>query len=363
MGGTVRFITPEPDLHKYSTYARAEGSSTDGGEASYEMGAAAGGPIVDGSLAFRASAFYQTSAGTSIACRSIRSTVTQKDINAIDTTVLRAAVKWAPPDGLTITPAIYYQKKTRDNDDYFWLDRSNPGDERFQQRLHGTQRRRAILLPCPSLKVRLADARVWNSFRIPRSSIARCIARRTTRSFSGPPWWATAVPIPTPVLPNYRANSLFNVRQNSFTQEMRLQSTQSDSALQWVVGGSVPKFATVCGSIRGGSPCCRTCRWPPMACPSKMPLARDWWAASTAMPSISGRRTSRPPCSVRRTTRLPRIGKGPWACAWRATPWTIIATKTVPLTASATYIQEHGSAPTTTPVTPKIGVVLRRRCA
>jgi hypothetical protein len=55
MGGTVRFITPEPSLESYSGYARAEGSQVDGGDAGYEAGASVGGQFIDGKLGFRQS--------------------------------------------------------------------------------------------------------------------------------------------------------------------------------------------------------------------------------------------------------------------------------------------------------------------
>ena len=45
-GGTVRYITTQPSLTKTSIYSRAEFSSTQGGDPSYEAGVAAGGPLV-----------------------------------------------------------------------------------------------------------------------------------------------------------------------------------------------------------------------------------------------------------------------------------------------------------------------------
>src|SRR5438046_2980049 len=45
-GGTVRYITTQPSLTKTSIYSRAEFSSTQGGDPSYEAGVAVGGPLV-----------------------------------------------------------------------------------------------------------------------------------------------------------------------------------------------------------------------------------------------------------------------------------------------------------------------------
>ena len=58
-GGTVRYIMTQPSVTADSTYARAEVSYTQFGEPSYEGGVAHGGPIIDGILGFRASAWYR----------------------------------------------------------------------------------------------------------------------------------------------------------------------------------------------------------------------------------------------------------------------------------------------------------------
>ncbi|MBV8496869.1 MAG: TonB-dependent receptor, partial [Gammaproteobacteria bacterium] len=62
-GGTLRFITPAPDLHSYSGLARAEYGQIEGGGPSYEAGAAFGGPIIDGVLGFRVSASFREDGG------------------------------------------------------------------------------------------------------------------------------------------------------------------------------------------------------------------------------------------------------------------------------------------------------------
>jgi outer membrane receptor protein involved in Fe transport len=62
-GGVIRFITPQPDLSKDSGYLRAEAASTKSGDASYEMGAAAGGPIINDVLGFRVSASFRRDGG------------------------------------------------------------------------------------------------------------------------------------------------------------------------------------------------------------------------------------------------------------------------------------------------------------
>src|SRR5439155_10196611 len=62
-GGTVRYLTTQPSLTKTSIYSRAEFSSTQGGDPSYEAGFAAGGPLVAGKLAARASFWFRQDGG------------------------------------------------------------------------------------------------------------------------------------------------------------------------------------------------------------------------------------------------------------------------------------------------------------
>jgi outer membrane receptor protein involved in Fe transport len=62
-GGTVRFIQPSPDLHTDSVYLRSELATTQDGAATYEIGGAVGGPIVEDTLGFRVSASFREDGG------------------------------------------------------------------------------------------------------------------------------------------------------------------------------------------------------------------------------------------------------------------------------------------------------------
>src|SRR6202171_5664778 len=62
-GGAVRFITPEPGLRGSTGYDRAELATTKHGDPSYELAAAAGGPIIDDVLGIRVSASYRRDGG------------------------------------------------------------------------------------------------------------------------------------------------------------------------------------------------------------------------------------------------------------------------------------------------------------
>ena len=105
-GGTVRFITPQPNLDRFQTYDRAEVSTTAHGGIGWEAGAAVGGPIVDGKLGFRVSAWHRREAGYIDHVDNQTGDVDDKNINHGDVTVLRGALTYAPIDELKITPSV-----------------------------------------------------------------------------------------------------------------------------------------------------------------------------------------------------------------------------------------------------------------
>ena len=114
-GGAVRFITPSPSLTRYSAYARAEVSTTEGGAPSYETGLAVGGPIVEGKLGFRVSAWGRHDGGYMDHVSLYTARTIAKNTNDAITGVVRAAVSWAPTENLLVTPALYWTQK-HDND-------------------------------------------------------------------------------------------------------------------------------------------------------------------------------------------------------------------------------------------------------
>lgn len=261
MGGTVRFITPEPDLNTYSGYSRAETSTTKSGDPSYEMGAAVGGPIIDGTLGFRASAFYQSLGGYINREPFTGSTVTDKGINFDDTTVVRYALKWAAGDSVTITPSIYYQKQRR-NDAYFWESLSNSGETDFNNGFTLPEPiTDTFTLPALDVHWKFAGTELISN----TSFFYRSLTRDSDYSnfvfnvFTGSP-------TPTAPVAGYRSLSEDEDRQNSFTEEVRWQSTDSASNLQWVVGALFqnsrlytnqylvdPQFPQLVQSALGGS--------------------------------------------------------------------------------------------------------------
>jgi iron complex outermembrane receptor protein len=145
-GGVVRFITPQPDLTRESGYLRSELATTKNGDPSYELGAAVGAPIIDNVLAFRLSASFRRDGGwvdrssytltpnpeNPLLPTPVFNRVIEPDSNWQQTETLRAALKWAVNDSISITPSAYYQQLHINDTAFYWPILSNPGSDQFR---------------------------------------------------------------------------------------------------------------------------------------------------------------------------------------------------------------------------------------
>ena len=134
-GGTVRYITPAPNLDHPTIYARSEMDATQYGSPSYEGGASVGMPIVKGQLAARISAYYRQDGGYINRLDANTLQLSQKDANSVDQMALRAAVLWQPAPGLKIEPSIQYQNRLNHGTDTggYYLGLSNPSAGQFNE--------------------------------------------------------------------------------------------------------------------------------------------------------------------------------------------------------------------------------------
>ncbi len=119
-GGAIRFITPQPSLTRYQVYGRTEVSSTQGGGTSYEGGVAAGGPIIQDKLGFRASVFARHTGGWIDEVSIYDGHTIAPDVNSGDIKTGRLALTWAPTDRLKITPSFYYSQEHVQAEDIYW---------------------------------------------------------------------------------------------------------------------------------------------------------------------------------------------------------------------------------------------------
>jgi iron complex outermembrane recepter protein len=230
-GGTIRFITPEPGMRTYSGYARAETSFTDGGNPSYESGAAFGGPIIDNVLGFRVSAYVRQDGGWLDRASYPSGDVTQRNSNSQDTVVLNGAITVAPADDLKITAAVFYQDIHRDDLGSYWANLSDAANGIFKtgQPLEQPGSDHFIL---PSLKVQ------WAFNGMTAISNTSYLNRRnpSTADYSSYIPELLGGSFYVPAAANFTSPADFLNTQQVFTQEIRLQSSDSDDRLTWVVG-------------------------------------------------------------------------------------------------------------------------------
>ena len=119
-GGTVRFITPQPSLSTYSGYFRSELAFTAGGDPSYELGGAVGGPIVVDKLGFRVSLWDRQDGGYIDRINPVTDQVAARNANAANSLVGRAALLLQATDDLRVEPSLFFQRTTADDRDFYW---------------------------------------------------------------------------------------------------------------------------------------------------------------------------------------------------------------------------------------------------
>ena len=261
-GGTVRFLQTAPSLDNYSGYSRAEGSTTQGAAGSYEAGAAFGGPIATDVVGFRASMFFRhdggwldrvpesftqnntTGAGYGAATTAVQTGPGQDNANSQNTLAWRAALKFNAGEGLSITPSFFYQKQTQaDVETAFWLSGSNPDADHFTTPLFAATTPNTMTLPPGQkgynwLEVGSLSAE-WRRDAFTVYSTSAYLDQQKSQLTDITPYYAvTAIdPSTQPYpLPGQKAQNLYYDAQRVFSQELRIQSNDSNAMLKWVGG-------------------------------------------------------------------------------------------------------------------------------
>jgi outer membrane receptor protein involved in Fe transport len=220
-GGTVRFITPSPSLAQFSGFTRGEVDYTSGGDPSYELGAAVGGPIIEGKLGFRASVFGQREGGWIDRYSIFTNQEVEKNDNPSKALVAKLGLLYQVTDNLTFEPSIFHQEYHKNNPDYYFelagVNRSYskidaPSEDRFNI-LNGT-----ITYAFPALTVK---------------SITSYFDRHYDRT-NDYSYFETAAYQGGPYLVmgnesyNYIANQQASSPQQNLTEELRFASVDPD---------------------------------------------------------------------------------------------------------------------------------------
>jgi iron complex outermembrane recepter protein len=238
-GGAVRFILNGPSLTDFSSYIKSEGYSIQNGGLGWELGAAAGGPIIKDEVGFRVSADYRSIGGWIDRVDYNTGDFLDKNSNYEGQSTLRAALTVAPTEGLTVTPSVLYQKVYShdgfpDQNAYstYW---SDPSSGRFAVNLPlGMPFENTYWLPALDVKWQLPGVTLISN----TSNFDRHMEFKQDYTFYLAALFGVATPqgLNLPSLPNYTAQGNEFNTQNDFTQEFRVQSNDTDARLRWLGG-------------------------------------------------------------------------------------------------------------------------------
>jgi outer membrane receptor protein involved in Fe transport len=241
-GGTVRFITPQPDLHTYSAYARGEMSLTESGDPTYEAGYAAGGPLVEDKLAFRASVYNRRTGGWVDWLDYNTGKVQAANINTTNTLAARAAFAWQPISGLIITPSVFHQVLKGQGSESVtqaWSDFDRHQFDYTNPVLASNDDR--ITLPSLKLEYSFKDYLLVSNtayykrdqFSLNDSGIWRLSNIQYNYGF---PLLTPFGPDDAVGVPDFKGPGHIVNAQDNWSQEVRLQSNNPDSRFTWVAG-------------------------------------------------------------------------------------------------------------------------------
>ena len=117
MGGTIKFLTNQPNLKERTTDVSAEVSSTKGGGTNYTVNGVFNLPLIKDEMALRIGVQKGHDSGYIDQVSPTTGAVVNSGINDQSSSVARLALKWAPSKTFSMTPSIFYQEvKTGDID-------------------------------------------------------------------------------------------------------------------------------------------------------------------------------------------------------------------------------------------------------
>jgi outer membrane receptor protein involved in Fe transport len=113
VGGTIRYITNQPDMDAFDANVELNLNSVNGGDMGGHVKGMLNMPLGEGGNAALRLVGYTTSYGGFIDARREGGTIT-KDVNSGDRTGVRAALSFNVGDNIKVTPRVTYQEATAD---------------------------------------------------------------------------------------------------------------------------------------------------------------------------------------------------------------------------------------------------------
>ena len=236
-GGAIRYVTNEPSTTTDSELYRSELSSTDHGGANLELGAAVGGPLVDGFLGARVSVWYRDESGYVNRVDPFTGEAIDDHDNRSASRAFRVAFAVEPTDSLRITPSFSHQSINLHDSENFYSDPQAPLMGNLE---NGKLLRQPMVDDLNLVSLNLVD-RLGNATLTSISSYVDRSASATvdTTNAAGIEFFGTFGNPLGPAYPVSYADAVptdLTLHQVQVSQEVRVASTGSDSPLNWLGG-------------------------------------------------------------------------------------------------------------------------------
>lgn len=228
MGGTIRYLTRQPQLEGQDVEVGGELAGVSRGGVTRELQGAIGSAVVPGKLGVRASAYYRGDAGLVDRIAPAKNGARiAGNVDSLSVFALRMAAKLAPTERLELTPSLFYQKGDRADLPYY-EDRLGRFRQSATSRQPGRDR---FVLPSLTATMDLGGAVL--------TSVTAWLGRENRQTVDYSAFFGEIVL--GGIAPHVRtpggSRSFTAVDQQSLTQEVRLTSGDPQAPLRWVLGG------------------------------------------------------------------------------------------------------------------------------
>jgi len=235
MGGTIKFVTNQPDLDNWGGSVYATVSGTDHGGVNFTQNGVLNAPIVPGELALRIGAEFINNAGYIDQVSPSTGAVIAPGINTEHGQAFHLALKWQPDPTLTVTPALWYQRVSTGDVDNSYLDL--PLDETAKLvREPGNDR---LVVPSVTVNKDIGFADVTSV----SSYFYRNFDRTQDATTSDVPYLASQIPNPAlaAVVAGLPAAAYLNTTVRQVSEELRIASKPYDPngvglPITWIAG-------------------------------------------------------------------------------------------------------------------------------
>lgn len=219
LGGILKFVTAAPDLWDTKGRVQLSGSSVEHGGEGYAASGMINLPLVDGKLAFRASAYTRKDPGFIEDAGRGRTEINESEVKGG-----RASLLWQATDALSVRLTAMAQD----------LETDGPGQQdvglgSFEPLYGDLQQRRATDSPA-DFRYRLYDATV--NWHLGGADLISVSSYSTLDAPSRTDVTATYGPLLAPLLGPLGFAVDQNIAQSRFSQELRLQSA-ADQQVEW----------------------------------------------------------------------------------------------------------------------------------